>query len=57
MAVYEGFRDAFTGEAGHERQPGSTGAPVEVFDMQQFTVVDIDAYIEQHVAPALAHKE
>jgi predicted HAD superfamily Cof-like phosphohydrolase len=57
MAVYEGFRDAFTGEAGHERQPGSTGAPVEVFDMQQFTVVDIDAYIAQHVLPVLAHKE
>lgn len=57
MAVYEGFRDAFTGDAGSARQPGSNGAPVEVFDMQQFTVVDIDAYIEQHVAPALAHKE
>lgn len=57
-AVFEGFRDAFTGAAGPERQPRN----VEVYDMQQHrgehTADDnLDAYIEGFILPALEVKE
>lgn len=57
-AVFEGFRDAFTGAAGPERQPRN----VEVYDMQQHlgehTADDnLDAYIDGFILPALEVKE
>jgi predicted HAD superfamily Cof-like phosphohydrolase len=52
-AVYEGFRDAFTGEAGQERQPQN----VEVFDMQQWPQAQLDDYIQRYVLPVLKIKE
>lgn len=57
-AVFEGFRDAFTGAAGVERQPRN----VEVYDMQQHlgehTADDnLDAYIDGFILPALEVKE
>lgn len=57
-AVFEGFRDAFTGAAGPERQPRN----VEVYDMQQHlgehTADDnLDAFIEGFILPALEVKE
>lgn len=56
-AVFEGFRDAFTGAAGVERQPRN----VEVYDMQQFKDTegnpDLDAYIDGFILPALEVKE
>jgi predicted HAD superfamily Cof-like phosphohydrolase len=56
-AVYEGFRDAFSGAAGPERQPQN----VEVFDMQQWEMASldnhsIDDYIQQYVLPVLKVK-
>lgn len=51
-AVYEGFRDAFTGEAGPERQPQN----VEVFDMQQWPQEQLDEYIQRYVLPVLKVK-
>ena len=57
-AVFEGFRDAFSGAAGVERQPRN----VEVYDMQQHlgehTADDnLDAYIDGFILPALEIKE
>lgn len=57
-AVFEGFRDAFTGAAGVERQPRN----VEVYDMQQHlgehTADDnLDAFIDGFILPALEVKE
>lgn len=57
-AVFEGFRDAFSGAAGVERQPLN----VEVYDMQQHlgehTADDnLDAYIGGFILPALEVKE
>ncbi len=56
-AVFEGFRDAFTGAAGAERQPLN----VEVYDMQQFKDAegnpDLDAFIDGFILPVLEVKE
>lgn len=56
-AVFEGFRDAFSGAAGVERQPRN----VEVYDMQQFKDADgnpdLDAFISGFILPALEVKE
>lgn len=57
-AVFEGFRDAFTGAAGPERQPRN----VEVYDMQQHlgehTADDnLDAFIDGFILPTLEVKE
>lgn len=57
-AVFEGFRDAFTGAAGPERQPRN----VEVYDMQQhlgehMADDNLDAYIDGFILPALEVKE
>ena len=55
QAVYEGFRDAFSGDAGVDRQPMGR---VNVYDMQQYPEpVDIDLFIMQHVIPHLTPKE
>jgi Cytidylate kinase len=55
MAVYEGFRDAFSGDAGPERQPAYN---VDVYDMQQYpNPVDIDTFILNNVVPHLTPKE
>lgn len=56
-AVFEGFRDAFTGAAGVERQPRN----VEVYDMQQFKDTegnpDLDAFIDCFILPHLNDKD
>lgn len=56
-AVFEGFRDAFSGTAGVERQPLN----VEVYDMQQFKDAegnpDLDTFISGFILPHLSDKD
>lgn len=52
-AVYEGFRDAFSGAAGPAQQPQN----VEVYDMQQYKPSSVDLFITEYVLPVLRVKE